>query len=130
MNDNLCRACGLVALTLMVITCSSCARSSDTTGTGLEGTISISPIRPGPTREDQPDAAPLQSVTFAVVNENGVIAHFTTDDSGKFKVSLKPGHYTVSIEADTRIRHCGPFEVEIATSGVTTVQWRCDSGMR
>ena len=128
MNGRLRRSSELVALTVMVITCSSCGKSSNTAG--LEGTITISPIRPGPTWEDQSDAAPLTNATFAVANQNGAIAHFTTDDSGKFRISLKAGHYKVSIERDNRIRHCGPFEIDIATGAATRVAWRCDSGMR
>ena len=98
--------------------------------TGVEGTITISPSHPGPTRENEPNAAPLPNLSFTVENEGGVIASFATDEQGRFRVSLKPGHYKVSVKGENRIRRCGPFEVDVAASGMTTVQWRCDSGMR
>lgn len=120
----------LGACILLAVTCISCGQSSNATGTGIDGTITISPIHPGPTRVDQPNAAPLPNISFAVENETGAIADFTTDDLGKFRVSLKPGHYKISVKGEKRIRRCGPFEVDVAASGMTSVQWHCDSGMR
>ena len=99
-------------------------------GTGVEGTIMISPSHPGPTRVDEPNAAPLKNVGFAVENESGGVVNFVTDELGKFRVSLKPGHYKITVKGENRIRRCGPFEVDVAATGMTSVQWQCDSGMR
>lgn len=118
------------AFTLLAIACISCGQSPGTMGTGVEGTITISPSHPGPTRVDEPNAAPMKNVEFAVENESGGVASFITDELGKFRVSLKPGHYKISVKGENRIRRCGRFEVDVAASGMTTVQWQCDSGMR
>jgi hypothetical protein len=118
------------AFTFLVVACNACGQSPGTGGTGLEGTITISPSHPGPTRENVPNAAPLKNLSFSVENENGAVASFTTDELGKFRVSLKPGHYKVSVQGENRPRRCGPFEVEVPTSGMAAVQWNCDSGMR
>ena len=118
------------AFTLLAIACISCGQSPGTMGTGVEGTITISPSHPGPTRVDEPNAAPMKNVEFAVENESGGVASFITDELGKFRVSLKPGHYKISVKGENRIRRCGPFEVDVDAGQATKVEWNCDSGMR
>jgi hypothetical protein len=124
------QGCGVGALTLLALVCISCGQTPSTMGTGIEGIVSFSPIHPGPTRENEPNTAPLPNISFAVENDSGTVATFVTDEQGKFRVSLKPGHYKVSVRGEKRIRRCGPFEVDVAANGMTTVQWQCDSGMR
>jgi len=104
--------------------------SADNT-TGIEGVISISPVQGGPTRLDVPDSKPLADTTWTVKNEKGSVTSFTTDAQGKFKVSLPPGHYTVSKDGGGRsIGRFGPFEVDVTAGKMTSVEWKCDSGIR
>ena len=98
--------------------------------TGIEGVITINPARPGPVRADAP-VSPLANGAFAVENQKGEIASFTTDNEGRFRVSLAPGHYKVSLKGRTSsIGRYGPFEVDVVAGQMTKVQWQCDSGMR
>jgi len=98
--------------------------------TGIEGVITINPARPGPVRADAP-VSPLANRAFAVENQKGEIASFTTDNEGRFRVSLAPGHYKVSLKGRTSsIGRYGPFEVDVVAGQMTKVQWQCDSGMR
>jgi len=98
---------------------------------GIEGLITISPARPGPIRADEAASVPLANATFVVENNNGEMASFTTDAKGHFRVSLPPGHYKVSLKGrKTSIGRFGPFEVDVASSKMTNVQWECDSGIR
>lgn len=99
------------------------------TSSGIEGTITISPAQPGPSREGISDSAPLAGVTFAVEGGQGTAVSFTTDDQGRFHVLVPAGDYTVRVKTG-RIRRCGPFNVHVGPSKITTVDWRCDSGMR
>ena len=100
-------------------------------GTGVEGVIAVSPVHGGPSRLGLPDSRPLANVAFVVQNENGTVTSFTTDDQGRFRISLAPGHYTVSIkERKGGIGRYGPFDVDVAAGKMTSVQWTCDSGMR
>jgi len=100
-------------------------------GTGLEGVITVAPIHPGPTREGMPDSGPLAGAAFSVANEAGRVTSFTTDDQGRFRILLAPGHYTVSIQnKERRVRGCGPFAVDVVAAKMTKVEWRCDTGMR
>jgi hypothetical protein len=99
--------------------------------TGIEGIITMSPAHGGPTRVGEQSSRPLANTPFVVSNDRGTVAEFTTDDQGKFKVLIAPGHYTVARKgAQKGIGRFGPFEVDVAASQITRVQWQCDSGMR
>ncbi len=109
----------------------SAAQSSSGADTGIEGVITISPTQPGPIRADTPGSQPLANTAFVVENQNGEVASFTTDDQGRFRTSLAPGHYKVSIKGRKGgIGHFGPFEVDVVSGKMTKVQWECDSGIR
>jgi hypothetical protein len=98
---------------------------------GIEGIITISPSRPGPIRADAPGSVPLANATFAVEKNNGEVTSFITDDQGRFRVSLPPGHYKISLKGrKTTIGRFGPFEADVAPGKMTNVQWECDSGIR
>ena len=101
-------------------------------GTGIEGVITVSPTRPGPIRagSDIPNAAPLPNALFSIENEKGKVTSFTTDSEGRFRVSLKPGHYVVTLAEHRFPRPCGPFEIDVESAKMTKVEWRCDTGMR
>jgi len=100
-------------------------------GTGLEGVITVSPIHGGPSRADLPDSGPLANVAFVVENERGTVTSFTTDDQGQFRISLAPGHYTISREGRKGgIGKFGPFQVDVVAGKMTRVQWNCDTGIR
>jgi len=98
---------------------------------GIEGIITISPSRPGPIRADAPGSVPLANATFAVEKNNGEVTSFITDDQGRFRVSLPPGRYKISLKGrKTTIGRFGPFEADVAPGKMTNVQWECDSGIR
>jgi hypothetical protein len=98
---------------------------------GIEGTITIGPARPGPAKIDAPDSVPLANATFGVESNNAEVASFTTDEKGHFRTSVPPGQYKVSLKGrKTGIGHFGPFAVDVAPGKITNVQWQCDSGIR
>ena len=74
---------------------------------------------------------PLANASFVVQNDKGEAASFTTDQQGRFRAFVPPGHYKVSLKGrKTSIGHFGPFEVDVAPGKMTSVQWKCDSGIR
>ncbi len=98
---------------------------------GIEGVITISPAKPGPIRAGAASSIPLRNATFAVENEKGEVASFTTDDQGRFRAPLPPGHYKVSLKGKkSGVGHFGPFEADVTSGRMTNVQWECDSGIR
>jgi hypothetical protein len=91
----------------------------------------ISPARPGPIRADEPASVPLANITFVVESNNREVASFTTDNQGRFRILLPPGHYKVSLTGrKSTIGRFGPFEVDVGSGNMTKVQWECDSGIR
>ena len=107
------------------------AQASSGAETGIEGVITISPAHAGPIRDDGPGSKPLVNATFAVENEKGSVASFTTDGQGHFRTSVPPGHYKVSMQGrKSSIGRFGPFEVDVVAGKMTSVQWECDSGIR
>ena len=99
--------------------------------TGIEGVIMIGPTRPGPVRPGIASTSPLANIAFVVSNETGAVSEFTTDDQGRFKIALAPGHYSVERKGGQhKIGRYGPFDVDVNAGQVTKLEWRCDSGMR
>ena len=122
------RSFGLTGL--MLFFCTSCDAQGPSSGaSGVEGTIKVSPVRPGPIQEGAPSSAPLADTAFTVERAGQPAGSFTTNAEGRFRIELAPGHYTVKVNG-RRIRRCGPFEVDVAAGKMTTVEWQCDTGMR
>lgn len=118
---------------ILALMCTSFATGQTPSGTetGIEGIITISPTQAGPVRADGPGSKPLTNATFAVENEKGEMASFTTDDNGHFRTLVPPGHYKVSMKGrKSSIGRFGPFEVDVVAAKLTKVQWECDSGIR
>lgn len=121
-----------ISLVLLVMTAVfSSTQAQSQSPTGIEGVITVSPIRPGPIRAGaEISQGPFANTIFVVQTEEATITTFTTDDQGRFRVSLAPGHYTVSPKQQGGPGHCGPFDVDVVPRKMTSVEWRCDSGMR
>jgi hypothetical protein len=120
-------AFGVIAMAV----CASAEQTPSGGESGIEGVITISPANPGPIRADAAASMPLANATFAVEKNNGEVTSFITDGQGRFRVSLPPGHYKVSLKGrKTTIGRFGPFEADVAPGKMTNVQWECDSGIR
>jgi hypothetical protein len=98
---------------------------------GIEGTIVVSPSRPGPIRKGEgPSVAPVGNTQFVVKAGDASVKAFTTDGEGRFQVALPPGHYVILREdPEARIGRWR-FEADIVAGQVTKVNWTADSGMR
>ena len=124
---NLFAAFGVIAMAV----CASAEQTPSGGESGIEGVITISPANPGPIRADAPGSVPLANATFVVEKNNGEMTSFITDDKGRFRVSLPPGHYKISLKGrKTTIGRFGPFEADVTPGKITNVQWECDSGIR
>jgi hypothetical protein len=120
-----------ILLLLIMLSSFSSAQTQTESGTGIEGLITMGPVRGGPSRIDIPDSKPLANAVFVVENDKGAVTSFTTDDQGRFRISLAPGHYTVSMkDKKGKIGRYGPFDVDVVAGQITKVEWSCDTGMR
>ena len=107
------------------------AETPSPTTSGIEGTIIVSPIRPGPIRKgEELNAAPVRNVQFVVTTGDATVKTFTTDGEGRFHVALPPGHYVVVPEGGVPRIGSWRFEADVVAGQVTKVNWAADSGMR
>jgi hypothetical protein len=98
--------------------------------TGIEGTIVVSPARPGPIRKDDGETvAPVGNTPFVVEAGDTAVATFTTDEAGRFQVALKPGNYSVELKDRPAVGRWR-FEAVVVAGQMTKVYWTADSGMR
>jgi hypothetical protein len=98
---------------------------------GIEGVIMVGPVQGGPSKQGVPDSRPLGGMEFLVKKENITVTSFKTDDQGRFRISLPPGHYSVSRKDwHSAVGSYGPFEVDVPPGQTKTVQWNCDTGIR
>ncbi len=126
-NQNLFFAFQLL-LALLLLPLLGVAQSSGESG--IEGSILVSPVMGGPTRQGAPDAKPLPQTEFVVKQGESVVTTFQTDEQGHFRVSLGAGHYSVVKREKGAMGFFGPFEVDVPSGKMKTVQWKCDSGIR
>jgi hypothetical protein len=120
-----------ITLIFVVMTAFVSAQTPSAGETGIEGVITISPVKAGPIRADSPDSLPVANTAFVVENEKGEVASFATDEQGRFRTLVPPGHYKVSMKGRKGgIGKFGPFEVDVVAGKMTNVQWDCDSGIR
>src|SRR5882724_1070255 len=114
---------------LVMSFCFCLGQTQSDLATGVEGVIMISPTPPRMTREDVASPLPLMNAPFVVAGESGVAASFTTDDQGRFRILVAPGHYSVSQQDNkSQIRRCGPWDVDVIAGQMTKVEWYCDTG--
>jgi hypothetical protein len=122
----------VIATTLIALVCMTAVAETPAPGTsGIEGTVLVSPSRPGPIRKDDgPSVAPVRNAQFVVKAGDATVGTFTTDGEGRFQVALPPGHYVIMREgAPPRIGRWR-FEADIVAGQMTKVNWTADSGMR
>jgi Prealbumin-like fold domain len=98
---------------------------------GIEGTIVVSPTRPGPIRKDEElSVAPVSNTQFVIKAGDATVKTFTTDGEGRFQVALPPGHYVVLREEAAPRVGSWRFEADVVAGQMTKVNWTADSGMR
>jgi hypothetical protein len=125
-------ALGIILGLLVTVAVFSLRQTRAQFPTGIEGVITIAPIRPGPIKAgaEIPTSGPLPNAVFTVAADKAKVTSFATDSEGRFRVFLKPGHYLVSLAEQRFPRPCGPFDVDVESTKMTKVEWRCDTGMR
>lgn len=100
-------------------------------GTGIEGSVTISPIHGGPAKMGEPDSAPLANAILAIETAAGTIKTITTDEKGYFKVELPPGRYAIRAKKiGMRGRGCAMNDIDVTAGSFKQVKLDCDTGMR
>ena len=120
-----------LALLSCVVLAEPSSTASSNSETGLEGVITISPTHGGPIKQGEPESKPLPNVAFAVKEGDRTVATFKTDEQGRFRIPLPPGHYNVAAaDQGHKFGKYGPFPVEVVAGKMTQAHWDCDIGLR
>lgn len=120
----------VIGATLIVLFSMTAVAETPRMTSGIEGTIVVSPSRPGPIRKDGPSAAPVGNTEFVVKAGDSPVASFTTGREGCFQVALAPGHYVVVRPGAAPRIGRWRFEADVVAGQMTKVNWTADSGMR
>ena len=121
-----------IAATLIALACLTAVAETPAPNTsGIEGTIVVSPSRPGPIRKgEESSVAPVGNTQFVVKAGAATVKTFTTDGDGRFQVALPPGHYVIVREGAAPRIGRWRFEADVVAGQMTKVNWTADSGMR
>jgi hypothetical protein len=121
----------IIGATLIALFSMTAVAETPPPGTsGIEGTVFVSPNRPGPITKDGPSRGPVRNVQFLVKAGDATVKTFTTDGEGRFQVALPPGHYVILREGAAPRVGRWRFEADVVAGQVTKVNWTADSGMR
>lgn len=100
--------------------------------TGIEGTVLLGPIKPGPTTmgQDEKAEAPL-STSFSVFAGDTEVGRFQSDREGRFRLALPPGDYTIVPASTTPIPRPEKqvTKVSVPSEGFATITIRLATGM-
>jgi len=121
----------ILCVTVAALGTAGCgAATAPTATTGLTGTVERGPIAPV-CNANTACSAPF-SAGFTVDRNGVVVAQFRSDNNGHFTVSLSPGMYQVTPDANAPL--LAPATqvktVTVLDSGLTTVTLDFDTGIR
>jgi hypothetical protein len=101
------------------------------TGSGVHGTVTVSPSCPGPARLDKDCVAPYAKAPVQLSNRAGkMVRHTTTAADGTFSLQAPAGHYQLHLQIEGLYPRCETVPVQIRSGRWTEVKLGCDSGMR
>jgi hypothetical protein len=121
-----------LALLLMLVMTVSPSVQAAPDAVELEGTVSLSPARPGPQHAGERDTTAMVKAIVRVLQVDGhEVARTTTDDQGHFKVAVAPGAYKIAVDVQRAVfPRCQAVDVIVHEGVRNDVQVMCDSGMR
>jgi hypothetical protein len=121
------------SLPLLVLLALAACRTLGAAEGVLEGIVLKGPLCPGPVRIGHPCPDRPFSALFHVLDPDGKeAARFTSDEKGRFRVTLAPGRYTVVPDPSAHFPE-SPFNrkaVAIEAGKTTAVELHFDTGMR
>ena len=119
-----------LSVAVFSLTSSACVHAAPQTG--VIGTVSVSPARPGPQREGERDTSALQGAAVQLRDtQDNLVASATTDAQGQFSMLAPAGDYIVRVNFNgQRFPRCAAVEASVPAGQFAHVDVVCDSGMR
>jgi hypothetical protein len=125
----------LLALLLISMVASACAKATDGTGSGsgsgIRGVVVAGPQCPVESAQSPCPDAPLPKTEVQVKRSGNVVATATSDETGAFQVTLPPGTYSVEAVTDMGgIGYARPVDVTVTEGAFAQVSVVVDTGIR
>ena len=118
-----------VGFALLVALVFGCGSAGGGTATGLRGKVMRGPIMPV-CRIGVPCDEPARGVRLVFYRSGKVVARATTNQKGWYRVTLRPGRYTVGTQNPRVSRNLSPKTATVPTSTVRRVDFDIDTGIR
>jgi hypothetical protein len=99
-------------------------------GTGAYGYVTAGPTCPVE-RPGQPCPPRALVVTVQAEDRSGrAVAAASSDGSGRYRLALPPGSYTLIAETGSALPRCPPVPVTVGSGAPTRTDISCDTGIR
>ena len=99
------------------------------TATGLRGKVMRGPTQPV-CRVNEPCEEPAPGVRLVFYRSGKVVARARTNQKGWYRVTLRPGRYTVGTQNPRVSKNLSPKSATVRTSTVRRVDFDIDTGIR
>ena len=119
-------AAGLALLATLVF---GSASAGGGTATGLRGKVMRGPTQPV-CRVNDPCEEPARGVRLVFYRSGKAVARATTNQKGWYRVTLRPGSYTVGTQNPRVSKNLTPKTATVPTSTVRRVDFDIDTGLR
>ena len=107
------------------------AAAASGSGSGVQGTVTLSPACGGPQREGVSCNAPYADVELRLVADDGaMVASTRTSATGRYLLAAPAGRYRLRVMTPVKITRCPSPEVVVVAKRTSVVDIECDSGMR
>jgi hypothetical protein len=120
------KAVGLAVLVMLAVGSSSAGGG---TATGLRGKVMRGPTQPVCYVND-PCKEPAPGVRLVFYRSGKIVGRATTNQKGWYRVTLRPGRYTVGTQNPRVSRNLSPKTATVPTSTVRRVNFEIDTGLR
>ncbi|MDQ6768521.1 MAG: carboxypeptidase-like regulatory domain-containing protein [Gemmatimonadota bacterium] len=108
------------------------ASAAQAAQTGIEGTVSVSPTRPGAQQPGVSSAARLPNAALQLSDGKGhVVAQGASDEQGRFTLQVPAGDYQIQASPLTSpFPRCKASSVRVDADRLTRVDIVCNSGIQ
>ena len=118
-----------VGLALLVAFAFGCGSAGAGTATGLRGKVMRGPTQPV-CRVNEPCEEPAKGVRLVVYRAGKLVGGATTNQKGWYRVTLRPGRYTVSTMNPRVARSLSPKRASVPKTGMKRQDFDIDTGLR
>jgi hypothetical protein len=96
---------------------------------GLRGKVLIEPGYPV-CRVDQPCTRPASDTVLVFTRKRRPPRRIRTSDDGSFRITLRPGSYTVAAPGEGRMRKLAPARIVVVRGRYRQLTFKLDVGIR